>query len=144
MSKIGKGMKIERFSARVRSPSEKEQFKSWLPKLKNTPDINLFLLFVEGTVDPAEIEDLFEQLEDFSDSGPDVDTISIGSTPKPSLKPFFCSSKNLLNEARVAVNEISLRKCVCVCMFCKDGYSNERSTRSIHKSIRTWLVHAPY
>ncbi len=54
--------------------------------------------FSEGTVDPAEIEDLFEQLEDLSDSGPDVDTISIGSTPKPSLKPFFNSSRSLLQQ----------------------------------------------
>lgn len=49
-------------------------------------------------MDPAEIEDLFEQLEDLSDSGPDVDTISIGSTPKPSLKPFFNSSRSLLQQ----------------------------------------------
>ena len=40
----------------------------------------------------------FDQLEeeedddDLSDSGPD--TISVGSTPKPSLKPFFCSSRS--------------------------------------------------
>ena len=59
--------------------------------------------FSEGTVDPADIEDLFDQLEDYSDSGPDADTISIGSTPKPSLKPFFCSSRNLLHEARSVV-----------------------------------------
>ena len=54
-----------------------------------------FLNFSEGTVDPADIEDLFNQLEDYSDSQPDDndDTISIGSTPKPSLKPFFCSSR---------------------------------------------------
>merc|ERR1712018_117714 len=39
-------------------------------------------LGLEG--DAAEIEDLFEQLEDLSDSGPEPDTISIGSTPKPS------------------------------------------------------------
>ena len=55
-------------------------------------------------MDPAEIEDLFDQLEDLSDSGPEVDidpdTISIGSTPKPSLKPFFCSSRNLLKDGR--------------------------------------------
>ena len=54
-------------------------------------------------MDPADIEDLFDQLEDYSDSGPDADTISIGSTPKPSLKPFFCSSRNLLHEARSVV-----------------------------------------
>ena len=59
-------------------------------------------------MDPAEIEDLFDQLdEDFSDSGPDVDTISIGSTPKPSLKPFFCSNKNLTNSVFAAKQQSS-------------------------------------
>jgi hypothetical protein len=28
---------------------------------------------------------------------------SVGSTPKPSLKPFFCSSRSDLNEARISV-----------------------------------------
>ncbi len=37
-------------------------------------------------MDPEEIEDLINELEDLSDSGPDVDTISVGSTPKPSLR----------------------------------------------------------
>lgn len=65
---------------------------------------------LEGTVDPADIEDLFDQLEDYSDSGPDADTISIGSTPKPSLKPFFCSSRNLLHEARSVVHAAAVAK----------------------------------
>ena len=68
------------------------------------------LSFTEGTVDPADIEDLFDQLEDYSDSGPDADTISIGSTPKPSLKPFFCSSRNLLHEARSVVAAAAVAK----------------------------------
>ncbi|XP_064118325.1 phosphofurin acidic cluster sorting protein 1-like isoform X8 [Macrobrachium nipponense] len=51
-----------------------------------------------GEVDEAEIEDLFDELEDLSDSGPEVDTISITSTPKPSLRPYFSSSRSLLNE----------------------------------------------
>ena len=34
-------------------------------------------------MDPADIEDLFEELEDMSDSAPEVDTMSISSTPKP-------------------------------------------------------------
>ncbi len=61
-------------------------------------------------MDPAEIEDLFDQLEDLSgdDSGPDVDTISVGSTPKPSLKPFFNSSKNLL--AHQQQQQLELRR----------------------------------
>ncbi|XP_018904006.1 phosphofurin acidic cluster sorting protein 2 isoform X2 [Bemisia tabaci] len=48
-----------------------------------------------GDMDPADIEDLFEELEDLSDSGPEVDTMSITSTPKPSLRPFFSSSRSL-------------------------------------------------
>ena len=49
-------------------------------------------------MDEAEIESWFNELEDLSDSGPEVDTISISSTPKPSLRPFFSSSRSLLNE----------------------------------------------
>lgn len=33
-----------------------------------------------------EIAALFDELEDLSDSGPEVDTISVVSTPKPKLK----------------------------------------------------------
>lgn len=59
-------------------------------------------------VDEAEIEDLFDQLEDLSDSGPEVDTISITSTPKPSLRPYFSSSRSLLNEAdKVGADRLS-------------------------------------
>lgn len=43
-----------------------------------------------------EIEELFDELEDLSDSGPEVDTMSVSSTPKPSLRPFFSSSRSLL------------------------------------------------
>ena len=37
-----------------------------------------------------EIEDLFDELEDLSDSGPDMDTISVLSTPKPKLRWVVC------------------------------------------------------
>ncbi|XP_043505885.1 phosphofurin acidic cluster sorting protein 1 isoform X2 [Polistes fuscatus] len=43
-----------------------------------------------------EIEELFDELEDLSDSGPELDTMSVSSTPKPSLRPFFSSSRSLL------------------------------------------------
>ena len=33
-----------------------------------------------------EIADLFDELEDLSDSGPELDTISVLSTPKPKLR----------------------------------------------------------
>lgn len=49
-------------------------------------------------MDAAEIEDLFEEL-DLSDSGPEIDTMSVTSTPKPSLRPFFSSSQTLLNDS---------------------------------------------
>ncbi|XP_063859026.1 phosphofurin acidic cluster sorting protein 1-like isoform X7 [Scylla paramamosain] len=59
-------------------------------------------------VDEAEIEDLFDELEGLSDSGPEVDTISITSTPKPSLRPYFSSSRSLLNEAdKVGADRLS-------------------------------------
>lgn len=60
-----------------------------------------------GDVDEAEIEDLFDELEDLSDSGPEVDTISITSTPKPSLRPYFSSSRSLLNEDKVGADRLS-------------------------------------
>lgn len=43
-----------------------------------------------------EIEELFDELEDLSESGPELDTMSVSSTPKPSLRPFFSSSRSLL------------------------------------------------
>lgn len=49
-------------------------------------------------MDPTDIADLFEELEDMSDSGPEMDTMSISSTPKPSLRPFFSSSRSLLHQ----------------------------------------------
>ncbi|XP_068986941.1 phosphofurin acidic cluster sorting protein 2 isoform X6 [Bombus flavifrons] len=50
--------------------------------------------FVKGA--EMEIEELFDELENFSDSGPELDTMSVSSTPKPSLRPFFSSSRSLL------------------------------------------------
>ncbi|XP_029042868.1 phosphofurin acidic cluster sorting protein 2 isoform X3 [Osmia bicornis bicornis] len=50
--------------------------------------------FVKGG--DMEIEELFDELEDLSDSGPELDTMSVSSTPKPSLRPFFSSSRSLL------------------------------------------------
>ncbi|KAH9628274.1 hypothetical protein HF086_017349 [Spodoptera exigua] len=45
----------------------------------------------------AELESL--SCGEGEDSGPDqMDTISIGSTPKPSLRPFFSSSRSLANQ----------------------------------------------
>jgi hypothetical protein len=41
----------------------------------------------EGDVANAnELEELFDELEDLSESDPDMDTISVLSTPKPKLR----------------------------------------------------------
>lgn len=66
----------------------------------------MLCVFSGGDVDPTEIEDLFEELEDLSDSGPEIDTMSISSTPKPSLRPFFSSSRSLLQETLNVPGEI--------------------------------------
>jgi hypothetical protein len=50
-------------------------------------------------VDPEEFEAILDELEYGSDYGPDLDTTSVGSTPKPSLRPFFSSSRSLIREA---------------------------------------------
>ena len=69
-------------------------------------------------VDPEEIEDLLNELEDYSDYGPDLDTGSVGSTPKPSLRPFFSSSRSLIRfvyEPSVLVLPKSL-ECRKICL----------------------------
>lgn len=50
-----------------------------------------------------ELDALFQELESLScgegeDSGQDMDNVSIGSTPKPSLRPFFATSKQLFDD----------------------------------------------
>lgn len=61
-----------------------------------------------------DLDALFQELESLScgegeESGQDIDSISIGSTPKPSLRPFFNSKQdNVLGEFRL----INLLMCV--------------------------------
>lgn len=50
-----------------------------------------------------QLDDLFHELDELScgdgdDSGPDVDSLSIGSTPKPKLRPFFTNSRNMMHD----------------------------------------------
>ena len=105
-------------SAAARQRNIRQKFVALLKRFKVAEDteeldqemhvdkIDLDRQLEEASVDPAEIEDLFDQLESLSDSDGGAGNIhgdsgSIGSTPKPSLKPFFNSSRNLLNEAVV-------------------------------------------
>lgn len=50
-----------------------------------------------------DLDALFQELESLScgegdDSGPDLDSLSVGSTPKPSLRPFFSNSRSMLHD----------------------------------------------
>lgn len=58
------------------------------------------VMFLAGGMDATEFEDLMEELGELSgsDSGPEVDTLSMSSTPKPSLRPFFSSSRSLVHD----------------------------------------------
>ena len=55
---------------------------------------------------PQEIEDLFDELEDLSDSGPEMDTISVLSTPKPKLRytPGLNDKRSLYPQAKTKVH----------------------------------------
>lgn len=62
-----------------------------------------------------DLDALFQELESLScgegdDSGQDMDSLSIGSTPKPSLRPFFEDSKPILQHQQSAVQLSSLHK----------------------------------
>ncbi|BFZ12018.1 hypothetical protein BsWGS_15057 [Bradybaena similaris] len=69
----------------------KQKFRALLKRFKVSEDV-LTTLDSEADHDqianPQELDDLFDELED-SDSGPELDTISVMSTPKPKLRPFF-------------------------------------------------------
>ncbi|RZF43084.1 hypothetical protein LSTR_LSTR001262 [Laodelphax striatellus] len=91
--------------ANARQRNLKQKFISLLKRFRVSEDLQGLAADREtigrklsgGDMDPADIEDLFEELEDLSDSGPEIDTMSISSTPKPSLRPFFSSSRSLLH-----------------------------------------------
>ncbi|XP_061395905.1 phosphofurin acidic cluster sorting protein 2 [Musca vetustissima] len=56
-----------------------------------------------------DLDALFQELESLSccegdDSGPDIDSLSIGSTPKPSLRPFFTNSRIMLHDGSTGGN----------------------------------------
>ncbi|XP_013077652.1 phosphofurin acidic cluster sorting protein 1-like isoform X1 [Biomphalaria glabrata] len=69
----------------------KQKFRALLRRFKISEDV-LTTLDSEADHDQIpntqELDDLFDELED-SDSGPELDTMSVMSTPKPKLKPFF-------------------------------------------------------
>ncbi|GAB6022099.1 hypothetical protein CHUAL_006242 [Chamberlinius hualienensis] len=54
---------------------------------------------IDQEMDPLEFEDLFDEIDDLSESGAEMDNMSVSSTPKPSLRPFFSSSRSLVDSA---------------------------------------------
>ncbi|XKL59621.1 hypothetical protein PGB90_000637 [Kerria lacca] len=96
-----------KMNGNVRQRNLKQKFISLLKRFRVNEDLQSLdndqetisrKLSVGGDMDAVDIEDLFEELEDLSDSGPEMDTMSISSTPKPSLRPFFSSSRSLLHD----------------------------------------------
>ncbi|XP_014784448.1 phosphofurin acidic cluster sorting protein 2 isoform X16 [Octopus bimaculoides] len=63
---------------------------------------------VDPDHNPHDIEDLLVDFDDLSDSGPELDTLSVTSTPKPQLRPFFTDRGNLIEMADIP-------KVPCVC-----------------------------
>lgn len=72
-----------------------------------------------------DLDALFQELESLScgegeESGQDIDSISIGSTPKPSLRPFFNSKQdNVLGELRLKnmLMCVDLLRNICICFM---------------------------
>ncbi|KAK7463324.1 hypothetical protein BaRGS_00038125, partial [Batillaria attramentaria] len=80
--------------ATTRQRNLKQKFRALMRKLKLTEDV----LELDSEADhdlndpdnaPPDIDEMLDELEDLSDSGPEIDTISVMSTPKPRLRPFF-------------------------------------------------------
>ncbi|XP_037072624.1 phosphofurin acidic cluster sorting protein 1-like [Pollicipes pollicipes] len=85
----------------IRQRNLKQKFMTLLKRFKLSEGLQE--LDQDQDMDPkfdgevGELDDLLQELDEYgSDSEPEVDTMSINSTPKPSLRPFFSSSQNLL------------------------------------------------
>jgi len=68
----------------------KQKFVSLLRRFKvNEEVLESVHELGDRTAESRFVEDLLEDVENLSDSEPDIDTISVHSTPKPKLRPFF-------------------------------------------------------
>uniref|UniRef100_A0A915PWL6 Phosphofurin acidic cluster sorting protein 1 n=1 Tax=Setaria digitata TaxID=48799 RepID=A0A915PWL6_9BILA len=74
----------------------KQKFSSLLKKFKIPEEGAADSISRTGSVAPTaqELEELFEELDNLSDSGPEMmmDNLSIVSSPRPGLRPYFASS----------------------------------------------------
>jgi len=126
----------------ARQRNLKQKFIALLKRFKITEDLQGLAREAGGIdrtkltgadleMDAGDIEDLIDELEDLSDSGPEMDTLSVTSTPKPSLRPFFASSRSL---APASVDS-SVASSVAVALGQHKGllerhYSDESSKRN--------------
>ncbi|CAG9534066.1 unnamed protein product [Cercopithifilaria johnstoni] len=77
----------------------KQKFSSLLKRFKISEEGAVDSTSRAGSVAPTaqELEELFEELDNLSDSGPEMvmDNLSIVSNPRPSLRPYFASREVL-------------------------------------------------
>lgn len=80
---------------------------------------------------PREFEDLFEEedvdVDDLSDSGQEFDDVSISSTPKPSLRPFFSSCTLVGPDAEVKPIQIWCRNIIILNLLGFLGLSRDKT-----------------
>ena len=100
----GKPPSSKHIGSSMRQRNLKEKFMTLLKRFKVSEGLQE--LDQDQDMDPKfdgeerEIADLLKELDEYaSDSDPEIDTMSINSTPKPSLRPFFSSSQNLLGDS---------------------------------------------
>lgn len=100
----GKPSSSKHMGSNIGQRNLKEKFMTLLKRFKVSEGLQE--LDHDQDMDPKfdgeekEIDDLLKELDEYgSDSEPEIDTVSINSTPKPSLRPFFSSSQNLLGDS---------------------------------------------
>ncbi|XP_067617217.1 phosphofurin acidic cluster sorting protein 2 isoform X2 [Eurosta solidaginis] len=81
-----------------------------------------------------DLDALFQELESLSccegdDSGPDMDSLSIGSTPKPSLRPFFTNSRIMLHDNGAAGGNFERRSSDKSDQLTNSSYNYDYNTR---------------
>lgn len=102
----GKPPSVKHIGSTLRQRNLKEKFMTIWKRFKVSEDLQG--LDEDPGMDPklaneeGEFDDFLNEFEYGSDSGPEMDNMSITSIPKPSLRPFFSSSQNLKNDNTLA------------------------------------------
>ncbi|KAK5966813.1 Phosphofurin acidic cluster sorting protein 2 [Trichostrongylus colubriformis] len=97
----GRTVQMNHKAARAnRKNNIRQRFVTLLKKFKVPDEEGLPSRSDSAAMVPTEkeLQDLFEELENMSDSGPEMaaDDISISSNPRPGLRPYFTRSKEVL------------------------------------------------